>query len=63
MLLWSGRPGQKSQQLKMPLSPSKDEDGSYRLPPESLLKKSKSISPSLYKQNIKENINILNKVI
>ncbi len=51
-----------TQQLKMSLGASKNEDESYRLPPESLLKKSKSVSPSLYRQNIKENINILNKL-
>jgi DNA segregation ATPase FtsK/SpoIIIE, S-DNA-T family len=52
----------KGHQLKMPFSPSREEDGGYKLPPESLLKKSKSISPSLYRQNVKENINILNKL-
>jgi S-DNA-T family DNA segregation ATPase FtsK/SpoIIIE len=50
----------KESQLEMDMHDEENEDSNYRLPPESLLKKSKAISPSLYKQDIKENIFILN---
>ncbi len=49
-------------QLEMPLDKKDDSDDYYRLPPQSLLKKSKMLSPSLYKQDIKENIVILNNL-
>ncbi len=49
-------------QLEMPLGGKDDSDDFYRLPPQSLLKKSKMLSPSLYKQDIKENIIILNNL-
>jgi DNA segregation ATPase FtsK/SpoIIIE, S-DNA-T family len=52
----------KESQLEMDLPGEESEDTNYRLPPESLLKKSKAISPSLYKQDIKENIFILNNL-
>lgn len=52
----------KESQLEMAIPKEENEDFNYRLPPESLLKKSKAISPSLYKQDIKENIFILNNL-
>ncbi|MHB1347922.1 MAG: DNA translocase FtsK [Candidatus Humimicrobiaceae bacterium] len=52
----------KESQLEMDMPGEENEDSNYRLPPESLLKKSKTISPSLYKQDIKENIIILNSL-
>ena len=52
----------KESQLEMDLIDKEDENLNYRLPPESLLKKSKALSPSLYKQDIKENILILNNL-
>ncbi|MHB1252975.1 MAG: DNA translocase FtsK 4TM domain-containing protein, partial [Candidatus Humimicrobiaceae bacterium] len=52
----------KESQLEMDMPGEENEDSNYRLPPESLLKKSKAISPSLYKQDIKENIFILNSL-
>lgn len=52
----------KESQLEMDMPDEENEDSSYRLPPESLLKKSKAISPSLYKQDVKENIFILNSL-
>jgi len=56
-----GRDGKESQ-LEMPLEWKSEIDEGYRLPPVSLLKKSKILSPSLYKQDIKENILILNNL-
>ena len=52
----------KESQLEMDMPDEEIEHSNYRLPPESLLKKSKAISPSLYKQDIKENIFILNNL-
>jgi len=52
----------KESQLEMDLHDKEDDSLNYRLPPESLLKKSKALSPSLYKQDIKENIFILNNL-
>jgi DNA segregation ATPase FtsK/SpoIIIE, S-DNA-T family len=52
----------KESQLEMDMPDEENEDSNYRLPPESLLKKSKAVSPSLYKQDIKENIFILNNL-
>lgn len=52
----------KESQLEMDMPGEENEDSNYRLPPESLLKKSKAISPSLYKQDVKENIFILNSL-
>jgi DNA segregation ATPase FtsK/SpoIIIE, S-DNA-T family len=52
----------KESQLEMDMPDDENEDSNYRLPPESLLKKSKAVSPSLYKQDIKENIFILNNL-
>ena len=52
----------KESQLEMDMPDEENEDSNYRLPPESLLKKSKTIPPSLYKQDIKENIFILNSL-
>ncbi|MCL4377493.1 MAG: DNA translocase FtsK [Actinobacteria bacterium] len=52
----------KESQLEMSIPQEESEDANYKLPPESLLKKSKTLSPSLYKQDIKENIFILNNL-
>ncbi|MCL5770774.1 MAG: DNA translocase FtsK [Actinobacteria bacterium] len=52
----------KESQLEMDLIDKEDDNLNYKLPPESLLKKSKTLSPSLYKQDIKENIFILNNL-
>ena len=52
----------KESQLEMNMPDEENEDSNYRLPPESLLKKSKAVPPSLYKQDIKENIFILNNL-
>ena len=52
----------KESQLEMDIPDEENEGSNYRLPPESLLKKSKAVSPSLYKQDIKENIFILNNL-
>ena len=52
----------KESQLEMDIPEEENEDSNYRLPPESLLKKSKPVSPSLYKQDIKENIYILDNL-
>ncbi|MCE5328868.1 DNA translocase FtsK [bacterium] len=52
----------KESQLEMSMPDQENGDSGYRLPPESLLKKSKALSPSLYKQDIKENIFILNNL-
>lgn len=52
----------KESQLEMAIPNEENEEFNYRLPPESLLKKSKAISPSLYKQDVKENIFILNNL-
>ena len=52
----------KESQLEMDIPEEENEDSNYRLPPESLLKKSKAVPPSLYKQDIKENIYILNNL-
>ena len=49
-------------QLEMPLDKRNEPEDFFRLPPQSLLKKSKMLSPSLYKQDIKENILILNNL-
>lgn len=50
------------QQLKMPIVKEDGEDESYRMPPVNILKKSKNISPKLYKQSIKERVDTLNKL-
>lgn len=52
----------KESQLEMAIPDQDNEDSGYKLPPESLLKKSKTLAPSLYKQDIKENIFILNNL-
>jgi len=49
-------------QLEIPLIGSEEEDQDYKFPPISLLKNSRNISPRLYKQNIRENVNILNRL-
>ena len=50
-------------QLKIPILKSDDkEDESYRVPPLSLLKKSKSVPAKLYKQSVKERVATLNKL-
>ncbi|MDZ7838270.1 MAG: DNA translocase FtsK 4TM domain-containing protein [Actinomycetota bacterium] len=49
-------------QLEIPLVESEEEDTDYRLPPVSLLKRSKSVHPRLYKQNVKERAATLNQV-
>ncbi|HAJ96003.1 MAG TPA: hypothetical protein DCP02_07200 [Actinobacteria bacterium] len=50
------------QQLKMPIVKEDGEDENYRTPPLNILKKSKNISPKLYKQSIKERVDTLNKL-
>lgn len=49
-------------QLEIPLYKSWEDDQDYKVPPESLLRKSKNLSPKLYKQNIKENVNVLSRL-
>ncbi len=49
-------------QLKIPLIESREEDENYKLPPLSILKKSDSLSPKLYKQSVSENVNTLNQL-
>jgi len=49
-------------QLEMDIEKENESDLNYRLPPDSLLKKSKILSSSLYKQDIRENILILNSL-
>ena len=52
----------KDGQLEIPLVESDQEDEDYMLPPATILKKSKSVHPRLYKQNIKERASTLNQV-
>ncbi len=52
----------KNGQLEIPLVESEQEDEDYKFPPMSMLKKSKSVHPRLYKQNIKERAATLNQV-
>jgi len=49
-------------QLKIPLVSGEDINENYRVPPVSLLGKSKNLSPGLYKQNVKESVNILHQL-
>jgi S-DNA-T family DNA segregation ATPase FtsK/SpoIIIE len=49
-------------QLRIPLTESREEDENYKLPPLSILKKSDSLSPKLYKQSVSENVNTLNQL-
>ncbi len=51
-----------SGQLKIPITDDRDIDANYRLPPVSILKKSDSLSPKLYKQSAAENVKTLNKL-
>ncbi len=58
----NARHNKTGSQLKMPIEGSSKTEDYYRLPPDSLLKKSKLLSPSLYRQDMKENIYILNNL-
>ena len=49
-------------QLRIPLSDEKEFDQNYKLPPLSILKKSDTLSPKLYKQSVSENVNTLNQL-
>lgn len=49
-------------QLKIPIDKIETEDEDLRLPPESLLGKSKNLSPKVYKQNVKESVSTLNQL-
>ncbi|MBC7332903.1 MAG: DNA translocase FtsK [Actinobacteria bacterium] len=50
------------EQLEIPLATTEEEDTEYRFPPISLLRRSRNLSPKLYKQNIRENVDILNRM-
>lgn len=51
------------EQLEIPLATQEEEeDIDYRFPPISLLRKSRNLSPKLYRQNIRDNVDILNKL-
>lgn len=49
-------------QLKMPLYEESEMDQDYKLPPLNILKKSDTLSPKLYKQNVAENVTTLNQL-
>ena len=49
-------------QLKIPINKIETEDEDFRFPPESLLGKSKNLSPKVYKQNVKESVGTLNQL-
>ncbi len=51
-----------AKQLRIPLTESKDIDQNYKLPPLSILKRSDTLSPKLYKQSVSENVNTLNQL-
>ncbi len=56
------KPIYTGKQLKIPLMDSGEEEENYRLPPINLLKKSKTVSPKLYKKSVRENIETLNQL-
>ncbi len=49
-------------QLKIPISDEYEVDENFRLPPVSILRKSDSLSPKLYKQSVTENVKTLNQL-
>lgn len=51
-----------TKQLRIPLTESREEDENYKLPPLSILKKSDTLSPKLYKQSVSENVSTLNQL-
>jgi len=59
---YEGKPIYTGKQLKIPLMDSGEEEENYRLPPINLLKKSKILSPKLYKKGVRENIETLNQL-
>jgi len=59
---YKGKPIYTGKQLKIPLMDSGEEEENYILPPINLLKKSKTLSPKLYKKSVRENIETLNQL-
>lgn len=59
-------PRSTQSQLKIPIYQDSEQDieldQNYKLPPVSILKKSDSLSPKLYKKNIAENVSTLNQL-
>ena len=49
-------------QLRIPVAEEYEIDENFRLPPLSILKKSDSLSPKLYKQSVAENVKTLNQL-
>ncbi|MBN1299160.1 MAG: DNA translocase FtsK [Actinobacteria bacterium] len=52
----------KQGQLKMIIEQEESPDENYKLPPLSILKKSDTLSPKLYKKNVSENVTTLNQL-